>query len=109
MTETTLDPRQAEQRRLIEEAAALAELEQTPAYHVWRHYADMFLAANQGVLAAGGISDIGEYRMIAGRVQGIQQLLGLRATVEQARDRMLQPDEHYEDELANLDLQREGD
>lgn len=107
MSETTLDPRQSEQRRLIEQAAALAELEEHPGYATWRHYAEMFLNANQGVLAAGNISDIGEYRMIAGRVQGIQQLLGLRQTVELARDRALEPDERYEDELSHLD--NEGD
>ncbi len=108
-TDTTLDPRQAEQHRLIEESAALDELDGVPGWEVFRRYAEEFLVAHQNVLAGGAIGEIGEYRFIAGRVQGIQQVLQIPQIVRQARDRALEPDQSYEDPLAGLDLPNGGD
>ena len=109
MTET-LDPRAQEQHRLIEEAAALEEFELSPGYQVWAHYAHEFLRAHQSMLAQGNISDIGEYRFVAGRVQGIQQVLDIGRLVAQARDQLLQPDERYDPdelEIADIPLRQE--
>jgi hypothetical protein len=101
----TLDAVQAEQHRLIEESAALEELQQTEGWRIFHGYVSRYLEGHQNVLAGGGITDIGEYRFIAGRVQGIQQVLDVPRLVFEARERALNPPETYEDPLSHLDTE----
>ena len=101
----TLDPVQFEQKRLIEEAAALQEMMETPGWAVFQAYAEQWRREHEQVILSGGMTDPLEYRFHTGRLQGINQLLDIPAVVERARLAAMLPDEQYVDELEALDQQ----
>ena len=99
MTET-LDPVQAHQRELIEQNAALQEMLLTPGWQVFCEYADKWRRAHESVILSGSLSDPMQYRFETGRLQGINQLLDIPATVARAKETALEPQQAWVDDFA---------
>jgi hypothetical protein len=78
------DGAQAAKRRLIEDVAALESLADHPGWAVYVRLAHEALDDQQLRLISGKIEDVNEYKLVAGRVQALHDML---AIPEQARER----------------------
>ena len=85
-------------RALIEDVAALDELQFQKGWQVFLRIASQELDAYRGRLVAGSISDLNEYKLIAGRAQAIQSLLDLPAQVKQRLEQAQAADGPWSDE-----------
>ncbi len=98
MTET-LPPEQAHQRQLIEDSAALAEMQKTRGWTVFVAYAETWAREHEAVILSGGLTDPMKYAATTGTLKGIRQVLDVPRFVAQARDLAMEPSEQYVDEL----------
>ncbi len=102
MTDTltdTLDPQQADQRRRIEEHAAVQEMLTTPGWAVFHRYAEMLAKEHENVILAGGLVDPHAYKTYTGRLFGIRQVLDIPRIVEAAREISVAPADEWVDEF----------
>lgn len=76
----------AEIRALIEDISAIRELEQQPGWPVLIRYVNQWLEANENRLRSGNIDDLQEYKLVAGRVDGIRQILHLPEQLDRMLD-----------------------
>lgn len=96
----SLDAHQAEIHRLIEENAALEDLQQHPGWAVLTRYIQKWLDAHERRLMSGGVDDLLEYKLLSGRMDGVRQILGVPGTVAAALHQASQPPEDWIDETA---------
>lgn len=89
----TLDPQQAEVHRLIEEQAALEDMQKHPGWAVFIRYVEAWRDQHEQVLKGGSIKSIEDYKLHAGRVQGIDRVLAVPSIVADALERAKNPPE----------------
>lgn len=83
MSETdALSPGQAEIRTLIEEVHQLQELQAHPGWAVLMRYTHQWLGAHEDRMRSGQIDDLNEYKLTAGRADGVRQVIELPGRVE---------------------------
>lgn len=97
----TLDARQAEIHRLIEENSALQDMMRHPGWAVFEKYIRAWLSNHEQRLMSGGVDDLLEYKLLSGRMDGIRQVLQVPDTVQRALDLAKSPPEQWQDELEN--------
>lgn len=99
MGDAAYDGAEAAKRRLIEDVAALESLADHPGWAVYVRLAHEALDDQQTRLISGKIEEVSEYKLVAGRVQALHDML---AIPEQARERfdraMAAEGERYADE-----------
>lgn len=64
-----------ELNQAIEDAFQLDELQNHPGWHVYVRYLREWLEAHEARLMSGQINDLQEYKLVAGRTDGIRQAL----------------------------------
>lgn len=100
MSETdTLNPAQAEIRALIEDVHQLAELQTHPGWAVLMKYTHQWLDAHEDRMRSGQIDDLNEYKLTAGRADGVRQVIEMPGRVERMLESAKQTDE-WVDEFA---------
>lgn len=102
----TLDPQQAEVHRLIEEQAALEDLQKHPGWAVFIGYVERWRVSHEAVLMRGGLTSMEEYKLHAGRLDGIRQVLSIPEVVATALERAKEPNEMWQDDNPVLDETR---
>lgn len=102
----TLDPQQAEVHRLIEEQAALEDMQKHPGWAVFVGYVERWRASHETVLMGGGVERIEDYKLHAGRLDGIRQVLSIPSVVATALERAKEPNEMWQDDNPVLDETR---
>lgn len=95
----TLDPKQAEIHRLIEEQSALADMQRTPGWVVFEKYVRAWLHSHEQRLMSGGVDDLLEYKLLSGRMDGVRQVLSIPDMVERALEHAKTPAENWQDEF----------
>lgn len=99
MGDAAYDGAEGAKRRLIEDVAALESLADHPGWAVYVRLAHEALDDQQMRLISGKIDEVSEYKLVAGRVQALHDML---AIPEQARERfdraMAAEGERYQEE-----------
>lgn len=88
----------ADKRRLIEEVALLESLSEHPGWSVYLRLIGETLENQQDRLVSGMIEDVNEYKLVAGRVQALREMLAIPAAARARFERALEAEgERYQD------------
>jgi hypothetical protein len=101
MSDSAYDGAEADKRRLIEEVALLESLADHPGWVVFLRLANEALDNQQDRLVSGTIEDVNEYKLVAGRVQALKEMLRIPTLARERFDRALEADgERYQEQWA---------
>jgi hypothetical protein len=99
VSDAAYDGLEAGKRRLIEDVAALESLADHPGWAVYVRLAHEALDDQQLRLISGKIEDVSEYKLVAGRVQALHDMLAIPEQARERFDRAMAADgERYSDE-----------
>lgn len=99
MADAAYDGAEGLKRRLIEDVAALESLADHPGWAVYVRLAHEALDDQQLRLISGKIEDVMEYKLVAGRVQALHDMLAIPAQARERFDRAMSADgERYQDD-----------
>lgn len=99
----TLDARQAEIKRLIEENSALEDLQNHPGWHVFTRIVQDWLRSHEDRLMSGNVEDLLEYKLLSGRISGLRQVFSVPEVAARSLEAAKNPPEQWQDELEHLD------
>lgn len=102
----TLDPQQAEVHRLIEEQAALEELQQHPGWAVLSALAQQSFDAHQAKMNSGRLDTLEEYKFLAGWLDGARGVFQIPQRAAERLERAKTPNEMWQDVNPELDETR---
>jgi hypothetical protein len=99
VADAAYDGEQAAKRRLLEDVAALESLADHPGWLVYVRLAHEALDDQQLRLISGKIEDVMEYKLVAGRVQALHDMLAIPEQARERFDRAMDADgERYQDD-----------
>jgi hypothetical protein len=87
-------------RQTIEEQHQLAELVRHPGWQVFTRYCGEWLEGHEQLLRSGALASLEEYKLTAGRADGIRQVFRIPELVAQRLEKLQEPGSgEYVDEL----------